>query len=125
MDRRCLGATRRARDQRRCTPVVLATELRCGGGMNRRCVAELRSDNHRMADLPIACTLSPEALKARRENRLDTLLQRSTERTELPDGLRLRFTADAQILAEIARTVEAERQCCRFLSFTITVSPDG
>jgi len=78
-----------------------------------------------MADLPIACTLSPEALKARRENLLDALLQRSTERTELPDGLRLRFTADAQILAEIARTVDAERLCCRFLSFTITVNPDG
>jgi hypothetical protein len=39
-----------------------------------------------MTDLPIACTLSPEALKARRENLLDALLQRSTEHTELPDG---------------------------------------
>ena len=78
-----------------------------------------------MADLPIACTLSPEALKPRREHLLAALLQRSTERTELPDGLRLRFAADAQVLAEIARTVDAERMCCRFLSFTITVSPDG
>jgi hypothetical protein len=78
-----------------------------------------------MADLPIACTLNPEALKARRENLLEALLQRSTERTELPDGLRLRFTADAQILAEIARTVDAERLCCRFLTFTLIVSPQG
>jgi len=78
-----------------------------------------------MADLPIACTLSPDALKARRENLLEALLQRSTERTELPDGLRLRFTADAQILAEIARTVDAERLCCRFLTFTIIVRPNG
>jgi hypothetical protein len=78
-----------------------------------------------MADLPIACTLSPEALKARRENLLEALLQRSTERTELPDGLRFCFTADAPILAEIARTVDTERLCCRFLTFTIIVSPDG
>ena len=78
-----------------------------------------------MADLPIACTLSPEALQARRENLLAALLQRSTERTERADGLRLRFTADERILAEIARTVDAERLCCRFLSFTITVSPNG
>jgi hypothetical protein len=78
-----------------------------------------------MADLPIVCTLSPEALKARRENLLDVLLQRSSEHTEIPDGFRLRFSADAQILAEIARTIEAERQCCRFLSFTIIVNPDG
>jgi len=88
-------------------------------------MAESRSDNARMADLPIACTLSPEALKARREGLIDALLHRSTERTELPDGLRLRFTPDAQILAEIARTVDAERVCCRFLTFTMTVSPDG
>jgi hypothetical protein len=78
-----------------------------------------------MADLPIACTLSPEALKARRENLLDTLLQRSIERTELPHGFRRRFAADTHILTEITRAVDAERQCCRFLSFAITVSPDG
>jgi hypothetical protein len=78
-----------------------------------------------MSDLPVACTLSPQALKARRENLLQPLLQRSTEHIETPDGFRLRFTADNQILAEIARSVDAERQCCRFLSFAITVSPDG
>jgi hypothetical protein len=78
-----------------------------------------------MADLPIACTLSPEAFKARRENLLEALLRRSTNRTELPEGFRLCFLADGQILGDIARTVDAERQCCRFLSFTITVSPDG
>ena len=77
-----------------------------------------------MADLPIACTLSPEALKARRENLLDALLRCATERTELPDGFRLRFSADAKILGDIFRTVDAERHCCRFLSFGITVSPD-
>jgi hypothetical protein len=78
-----------------------------------------------MAALPIACTLSPEALKARRENLVGALLRRATERTELDDGVRLRFAADADILVEIARTVDAERQCCRFLSFAITVSADG
>ncbi len=78
-----------------------------------------------MTHLPVACTLSPEALKARRDNLLAALLQRSAERTERPDGLRLRFIADAQILVDLARTVEAERLCCRFLSFTITVNPDG
>lgn len=78
-----------------------------------------------MTGLPIVCTLSPEALKARRDNLLDALRRRSTEHIEIPDGFRLRFTADEQILTEIARTVDAERQCCRFLSFTITVSPDG
>jgi hypothetical protein len=77
-----------------------------------------------MADLAIACTLSPAALKARRENLLKTLLRCASERCALPSGFRLRFRAEGDILSEIARTVDAERQCCRFLQFTVTVQPD-
>jgi hypothetical protein len=44
---------------------------------------------------------------------------------EVPEGHRLRFTASEEILAMIVRTVEAERHCCRFLRFQITVEPDG
>jgi hypothetical protein len=40
-------------------------------------------------------------------------------------GLRVRFAAAADALATLARVVEAERQCCRFLRFVITVEPDG
>ena len=40
-------------------------------------------------------------------------------------GHRLRFAASEDKLAMIARTVEAERQCCRFLRFQITVEADG
>jgi hypothetical protein len=77
-----------------------------------------------MADLPVACTLSPAALKARRDNLLNELLQRVSERRELPNGCRFQFAAQGEILLDIARTVDAERQCCRFLQFTITVDPD-
>jgi hypothetical protein len=77
-----------------------------------------------MADLPVACTLSPSALKARRENLLKALLQRANERRELPDGYRLRFAAEGDVISVIARAVETERQCCRFLRFAVTVEPD-
>jgi hypothetical protein len=77
-----------------------------------------------MSDLPITCTLSPAALEARRQNLLNALSRRAIERRELPDGLRFRFTAAAENLLEIARAVDAERQCCRFLQFTIAVEPD-
>lgn len=77
-----------------------------------------------MADLPIVCTLSPAALEARRQSLLNALLQRASERRELPNGCRLRFAAGGEILLDIARAVDAERQCCRFLQFTITVDPD-
>ena len=77
-----------------------------------------------MTDLPIACSLNPEALKARRAGLLSALVERAYERHELSDGLQLRFSAESAILGEITRVVDAERLCCRFLRFTIAVQPD-
>jgi hypothetical protein len=78
-----------------------------------------------MSDLPIACSLTPEALKARREGLLSDLLKRAQSHEELPQGHRLEFVPSDDTLVAIARTIEAERQCCRFLRFSITVEPDG
>ena len=78
-----------------------------------------------MAEIPIACTLSPDALRARRENLLADVLQRA-EHYQLNDaGLRMRFSAGTDTVATLARMVEAERHCCRFLRFVITIEPDG
>jgi hypothetical protein len=78
-----------------------------------------------MTDLPIACTLSHEALQARRDGLLTDLLQRAERREFIGEGLRVTFSAGAGTLATLARVVEAERHCCRFLRFVITVDPDG
>jgi hypothetical protein len=78
-----------------------------------------------MADLPVGCTLSPEALNVRRAILLKALFQRASEHIDLPNGCRLRFAGDSEILLDIARMVEAERHCCRFLQFTIAVDADG
>jgi hypothetical protein len=77
-----------------------------------------------MADLPVACTLTPAALEARRENLLAAVVRRATDRTGLPDGYRLRFAANEDNLTTVARAIDAERRCCRFLRFTVTVEPD-
>lgn len=77
-----------------------------------------------MPDLPIVCTLTPDALRARREGMLTELLRRSVGHELLPEGLRLQFAPSGETLASIARAVEAERHCCRFLRFTVTVEPD-
>lgn len=53
------------------------------------------------------------------------LLRRAELHDELPQGHRLRFYQTDDILATIAQTIAAERQCCRFLRFSITVEPDG
>ena len=78
-----------------------------------------------MADLPIICTVTPVALKARRDGLLSNLLKRAQSHEELPLHHRLRFTPADDMLAVIPQTIEAERQCCRFLRFSITVEPDG
>lgn len=78
-----------------------------------------------MTDLPIVCTLTPSALQTRRAGMLSKLLERAQDHEELPQGQRQRFAATEDTLFAIARTVDAERQCCRFLRFSITVEPNG
>ena len=78
-----------------------------------------------MADVPIACTLSPDALKTRRDGLLADLFQRAEHHELTEHGLRVRFSPATDVVATIARVVDAERQCCRFLRFVITVEPDG
>ena len=78
-----------------------------------------------MAELPVACTLSPDALQARRQGLLADLLHQAQSHELTGNGLRIVFSADAERLATIARVVDAERQCCRFMTFVVTVAPDG
>ena len=77
-----------------------------------------------MADLPVLCSLTSQALEARKQGLLTALLRRSIGQESLGEGLRLRFDASSETLSSIVRAVDAERQCCRFLRFTITVEPD-
>ena len=78
-----------------------------------------------MSDLPVACTLGPGALAARRLGLLTDLLHLAKTHEEIPGGHRLFFDSSTTTLALITKAVDAERQCCRFLRFQITVEPDG
>jgi hypothetical protein len=77
-----------------------------------------------MAELPIVCALDPNDLQKRREELLPGLLQRAEAHEFHETGVRVRFPASAEILAAIFRVIDAERQCCRFLRFHVTVEPD-
>jgi hypothetical protein len=77
-----------------------------------------------MAEPPIICSLTPEALVARKQGLLSAVLDRSAGRELLADGVRLRFEPSSETLSSITRAVDAERHCCRFLRFTITVEPN-
>lgn len=78
-----------------------------------------------MSDLPVACTLSPEGLSARRQGLLAALLRRAENHEEFANGHRLSFAATDETLAIILKAVTAERQCCEFLQFQITIEPGG
>jgi hypothetical protein len=52
-------------------------------------------------------------------------LLKAAERADETDaGYRFRFAASSEALAQIANVIDAERQCCRFLRFQLTVEPD-
>ena len=78
-----------------------------------------------MSDLQIMCDLSPAALHARRDGLLAELLTRTDAHDALADGHRLRFAPSDDVLSTIARVIDAERQCCRFLRFHLIVEPDN
>jgi len=78
-----------------------------------------------MDDIPIVCTLSPETVATRRGELLPGLVRQAEAVENLPDGLRLRFAPSDDTLAAITRTIAAERLCCRFLRFELSVAPDG
>ncbi|HEX3127518.1 MAG TPA: hypothetical protein VH394_09315 [Thermoanaerobaculia bacterium] len=77
-----------------------------------------------MADIPIACSLTAAQLDQRREI-LAALRARCAEVQPIENGLRLRFEAASGVLSDIARVIDLERQCCRFLRFRLDVLPDG
>jgi hypothetical protein len=78
-----------------------------------------------MSDLPMACELTPAEITARRATLLPGLLAQAAERMPVADGFRWRFAASGEFLTAAAETMNTERQCCRFLRFTLTVEPDS
>jgi hypothetical protein len=75
--------------------------------------------------MPISCALTPEAIRAARAGLLPGLAERAERREATEDGYRLTFAAEGDILQAIAGTIDAERQCCRWLRFEMSVLPDG
>jgi hypothetical protein len=75
-------------------------------------------------DLPIVCTLTPEQLRTGRSRLLPGVLERAQDTEPIGDGYRVRFAASSEILQAIVAMIDAERQCCRFLRFRLTLEPD-
>jgi hypothetical protein len=76
-------------------------------------------------DLPIICTLTEEELKERRRTILDAVGQSALKVTSLPDGYVYSFEASSEILHQLTRLIDLERQCCPFLTFKVIVQGNG
>jgi hypothetical protein len=77
------------------------------------------------APRPIACTLSQAELATRRNELLPGLLRRAESQETIPGGFRWSFSETHGLLNDIASVIAVERRCCRFLSFRLTLEPDG
>jgi hypothetical protein len=76
-----------------------------------------------MPDMPVACTLTASELQDR-ERWLVEALGVATERVErLPNGYAIQLRGTHETLANVAELIGLERQCCPFLTFTLTVEP--
>lgn len=84
--------------------------------MNRR--SDVSTDD----DLPVVCTVTPETIATRKAGLLPGLARSALTIEEVGEGIRLSFSPDA--ISAVAATIDAERRCCRFLRFHITVEPD-
>jgi len=84
-----------------------------------------KSEDAQVAELPVVCTLQPGELNARVAQLLPGLAAMAESQTAIESGCRLTFAATSEALNAIAAALDAERQCCRFLRFQLTVEPDG
>ena len=84
----------------------------------------MTESNRSSHDLPIACTLAPEDLQRRRAGLLADCVRTAEDAEQTSTGYRFRFAPSSAALTTILTVIDAERQCCRFLRFQLTVEPD-
>jgi len=88
------------------------------------CSSAPREEKGNAVPAPLACSLTPEDLRNRRDALLPGLIHRADKVTDLENGLRLEFKGKPGLLGEIARIMEQERACCTFLRLHLTAEAE-
>jgi len=70
----------------------------------------------------ISCTLTAAGLRERKARLLDVVRQKILEKEELESGFAYRFESSGVILEQLLELIRAEKACCSFLVFTLSVS---
>ena len=68
------------------------------------------------------CSLSPSVLAERKSTIEASLGSKTLERTELDDGIAIRFPKDSQTIQAVFDFVTFERGCCSFVTFEVILS---
>jgi hypothetical protein len=73
-----------------------------------------------MTEMPIACTLTPDAMRDRLAF-IDSLVADALlGQVEIDGGVRSRFRDTPEVERHVRELVEAESSCCGFLSFEVS-----
>jgi hypothetical protein len=70
---------------------------------------------------PLACTLTPVALRERKALIYDLLRRALVDTAPVPGGVRARFRGGDEIELQLRELIELEAQCCSF--FNMIVEP--
>src|SRR5712692_6881386 len=75
-------------------------------------------------DIPVACCLSDAELRKRVAKLLTQFESAVIATEELPDGYVFRVPGDKKWMRVVWEAIVAERECCPFLTFELTVQPN-
>lgn len=81
-------------------------------------------DTEERRGAPVACSLSEEQERERRDELTRDLFALSTGTTELDDGYEYAFPEGAALAKQLVGFVVEERECCPFLVFELFFEPD-
>jgi hypothetical protein len=81
-----------------------------------RAVRKTKEDT---VDQPVACTLTPDAYRARTQDLAALAARGLRSREKTTDGARLLFADSAQMEADLRTAIAAEARCCPFLRMTL------
>jgi hypothetical protein len=68
-----------------------------------------------------SCKLSPAELAKRRQELIPGLFKRAEKVEDIDNGLRFQFKSKPGLLADLAKIMEQEQDCCSFLRIQLTM----
>jgi|SRR5579864_90405 len=74
-------------------------------------------------EIPVACCLSDEELRNREATLLTQFKAALIESEEVDDGYVFRVRGDNKSIGLVTELIMAERECCPFLKFEVSLEP--